>query len=86
MPFGQSDAMDATPFTDMPTLRGEWVTLRTARAEDADAIDAIIRSRSVASASPRRSAAARFPRQCGGVPVTGANLVVDGGWSAVLPG
>lgn len=31
-----------TPFTDKPTLRGELVTLRPIRAEDADLIDAII--------------------------------------------
>lgn len=36
--------MQTTPFTDKPTLRGELVTLRTIRAEDADAIDAIIRA------------------------------------------
>lgn len=36
--------METTPFTDKPTLRGELVTLRPIRAEDADAIDAIIRT------------------------------------------
>ncbi|QIM23045.1 GNAT family N-acetyltransferase [Phycicoccus sp. HDW14] len=32
-----------TPFSDKPTLVGELVTLRPARAEDADALDRIIR-------------------------------------------
>lgn len=36
--------MESTPFTDKPTLRGELVTLRPIRAEDADGIDAIIRA------------------------------------------
>lgn len=35
--------MDSTPFGTKPTLRGEIVTLRPIRAEDADAIDAIVR-------------------------------------------
>ncbi|AKT51874.1 GNAT family N-acetyltransferase [Arsenicicoccus sp. oral taxon 190] len=36
--------METTPFTDKPTLRGELVTLHPIRAEDADAIDAVIRA------------------------------------------
>ncbi|MCY1685120.1 GNAT family N-acetyltransferase [Kocuria sp. SL71] len=36
--------MESTPFTDKPTLRGELVTLRPIRAEDADEINAIIRA------------------------------------------
>lgn len=36
--------MDTTPFSDKPTLRGALVTLRPIQAEDADAIDAIIRA------------------------------------------
>ncbi len=36
--------MGTTPFTEKPTLRGELVTLRPIQAEDADAIDAIIRT------------------------------------------
>ncbi|TDT31065.1 GNAT family N-acetyltransferase [Naumannella halotolerans] len=36
--------MGTTPYTDKPTLRGELVTLRPIRADDADAIDAILRA------------------------------------------
>lgn len=36
--------MDPTPFTVKPTLVGDLVTLRPIQAEDADAIDAIIRA------------------------------------------
>ncbi|MDO5635422.1 MAG: GNAT family protein [Micrococcus sp.] len=36
--------MGTTPFADKPTLRGDLVTLRPIRAEDADAIDAILRA------------------------------------------
>lgn len=36
--------MDATPFESKPTLTGELVTLRPIRAEDADVIDAVIRT------------------------------------------
>ncbi len=43
MPRGQHVAMETTPFADKPTLYGELVTLRPIRADDADAIDAIIR-------------------------------------------
>lgn len=37
-------AMETTPFTDKPTLRGELVTLRPIRAEDADLVDLILRT------------------------------------------
>ncbi|WP_374929479.1 GNAT family N-acetyltransferase [Kytococcus sedentarius] len=36
--------MSSTPFSNKPTLTGDLVTLRPIHAEDADAIDAIIRS------------------------------------------
>lgn len=48
MPCRQYVAMETTPFADKPTLYGELVTLRPIRADDADAIDAIIRDDEVA--------------------------------------